>query len=44
MGFKNNEISARRFFKHYNYLEEMLNYICAPVQNNIRGKILEAYI
>ena len=27
--------------KHYNYLEEVLNYICALVPNDIQGEILE---
>ena len=28
-------------FKRYNYMEEMLNYICALVPNDIKGEILE---
>ena len=28
-------------FKHYNYREEMLNYIRALVPNDINGEILE---
>ena len=28
-------------FKHYNYLEEVLNYIRALVPNDIEDKILE---
>ena len=28
-------------FKHYNYLEEMLNYIRAMVTKDIMGEILE---
>ena len=27
--------------KHYNYLKEVLNYICVLVPNNIKGEILE---
>ena len=27
--------------KHCNYLEEVLNYICALVPNDIEGEILE---
>ena len=28
-------------FKHYNYLKEVLNYICALVPNDVKDKILE---
>ena len=28
-------------FKHYSYLEEVLNYICALVPNNVKGEISE---
>ena len=28
-------------FKHYDYREEVLNYICALVPNNIKGEISE---
>ena len=41
MGLKNNDISARRYFKHYNYPGKMLNYIRAVIPNDIKGDILE---
>ena len=28
-------------FKHYNYLEEVLNYIRTQVPNDVKGEILE---
>ena len=28
-------------FKHYNYFEEVLNYICVLVPNDVKGEILE---
>ena len=28
-------------FKHYNYLEEMLNYIRPLARNDVKGEILE---
>ena len=30
-------------FKHYNYLEEVLNYIRALLPKNVKGKISEDY-
>ena len=30
-------------FKHYSYLEEVLNYICALVPNNVKGEISEGW-
>ena len=41
MGLKNNEISAKKYFKHYNYPEEVLNYIRALIPNDIKDQILE---
>ena len=34
------KLQQENIFKHYNYLEEVLNYICALVPNNIKGEIL----
>ena len=31
-------------FKHYNYLEEVLNYIRTQVPNDVKGEILEICI
>ena len=41
MGLKNNENSTKDTFKHYNYSEEVLNYIRALVPNSVNGEILE---
>ena len=41
MGLKNNENSEGKTFKHYNHLEEVLNYILSLVPNDMKGEILE---
>ena len=41
MGLKITKIQQEVTFKHYNYLEEVLNYIRALVPNNVKGEILE---
>ena len=41
MGLKNNEKSEGKTFKHYNHLEEVLNYILSLVPNDMKGEILE---
>ena len=41
MGLKITKTQQEDTFKHYNYLEEVLNYISALVPNEVKGEILE---
>ena len=35
------KIQQENTFMHYNYLEEVLSYICSMVPKNVKGEILE---
>ena len=41
MGLENNDNWEEVTFKHWNYLEVVLNYFRALVPNNVNGEILE---
>ena len=35
------KIHQENTFMHYNYMEEVLSYICSLVPKNVKGEILE---
>ena len=41
MGLKITKIQQKNTFEHYNYPEEVLNYIRALVPNDVKGEILQ---
>ena len=41
--FDRTQIQAEDTFQHYNYLEEVLNYICSLLPNDVKGEILEEW-
>ena len=43
MGLKITKTQQEDTFKHYNYLEEVLNYISALIPNDVKGEILEGW-